>query len=81
MARRDSLGKPQRFTGGIESIEDEIWQSFCKPIVINRLADAIGAKGWGRLGIATDIAHLATFIDPVPAFKQIQRVVRVHISD
>lgn len=68
-------------TVGMEGMEDKIGQFFCEPVIINRLAAAMQAESWDRLGITADIAHLATFTDPVPAFKQIQRVVHVHISD
>lgn len=34
-----------------------------------------------RLGLVCDMAHLATFTDPIAAFETVRRVVHVHLSD
>lgn len=68
-------------TVGIEGMEQKVGQFFCEVEVINRLAATMDREGWEHLGITADLAHLATFTDPVPAFSAVDRVVHVHVSD
>jgi sugar phosphate isomerase/epimerase len=66
---------------GIEGMERKVNQFFVEPAALNRLADAMDHSRWSRLGLTVDLAHLATFTDPIAAFKEIRRVVHVHLSD
>ena len=66
---------------GIEGMERKINQFFVEPTALNRLADEMEQREWSRLGLTVDMAHLATFTDPVEAFRQIRRIWHVHLSD
>jgi len=66
---------------GVEGMERKINQFMCEPAILNRLADIMETEGWSNVGLTADLAHMATFADPVAAFKELRRVVHVHISD
>jgi sugar phosphate isomerase/epimerase len=66
---------------GIEGMERKVNQFFIEPTALNRLASTMAASGWERLGLTVDMAHLATFTEPLAAFNRIERVVHVHLSD
>jgi sugar phosphate isomerase/epimerase len=68
-------------TVGIEGMERKVNQFMDDPRMLNRLADAMAREGWANVGITADLAHLATFTDPLPAFRGLRRVVHVHLSD
>ena len=62
-------------------MERKVNQFFVEPEVLNRLADAMASAGMNRLGIVCDMAHLATFTDPIAGFATVRRVAHVHLSD
>ncbi|MEX2535105.1 MAG: sugar phosphate isomerase/epimerase family protein [Trueperaceae bacterium] len=66
---------------GIEGMERKVNHFFIEPATLNRLASAMESSGWAQLGLTVDMAHLATFTDPLEAFRKIDRIVHVHISD
>jgi sugar phosphate isomerase/epimerase len=66
---------------GIEGMERKINQFFVEPQALNRLADEMERSAMDRLGLVCDMAHLATFTDPIAAFATVRRVVHVHLSD
>jgi site-specific recombinase XerD len=68
-------------TVGIEGMERKVNQFFVEPEALDRLADTMERESWTRLGIVADMAHLATFTEPVAAFGTLRRVIHVHLSD
>lgn len=66
---------------GVEGMERKVNQFFVEPAALDRLARALDAAGLDRLGIVCDMAHLATFTDPLEGFTALRRVVHVHVSD
>lgn len=66
---------------GIEGMERKVNQFFVEPTALNRLVEAMENEGWSCLGLTVDMAHLATFTDPVDAFKTVKRISHVHLSD
>jgi sugar phosphate isomerase/epimerase len=66
---------------GVEGMERRLREFLVEPGALNRLAQEMKRNGWEHLGLTADLAHLATFTDPVTALASIQRLRHIHLSD